>query len=188
MKIVTLLGSAKKKGNTATVLGWTEAELKALGHEVERVDLNDVDISGCMGCAKCRKHPDEIACVQSDDANGILEKMIAADAVIFASPLYFWGFTAQMKLMIDRTYALVTNYHQPDQTSLLQGKRVALIATGGSPFENNAEPMFTAFDRLVGFLMVEKAGELYAQCQSHPSRVPADVQDKAKALARSLTA
>ncbi|TVM35192.1 flavodoxin family protein [Oceanidesulfovibrio marinus] len=188
MKIVTLLGSAKKKGNTATVLGWTEDELRALGHEVERVELANANISGCMGCAKCRKHPDEIACVQNDDANSILAKMIAADAVLFASPLYFWSFTAQMKLLIDRTYALVANYLQPNQISLMQDKRIGLIATGGSTYEDNAEAMFTTFDRLAGFLMAEKAGELYAQCQSHPSRVPANVEEKAKELARSLTA
>ena len=64
MKVTTLLGSARKKGNTATVLSWIEAELASLGHEVRQVYLNDRNINGCLGCAKCRRTPDEIACVQ----------------------------------------------------------------------------------------------------------------------------
>ncbi len=76
MKVVSLLGSAKKKGNTATVLGWVEDELKSLGHQVERIHLNLKNINGCLGCAKCRQFPDEIGCVQKDGAPEILEKMI----------------------------------------------------------------------------------------------------------------
>lgn len=59
MKVTTLLGSAKKKGNTATVLGWVEEELKASGHDVERIYLHNKAIKGCIGCAKCRDYPDE---------------------------------------------------------------------------------------------------------------------------------
>jgi len=186
MNVTTLLGSAKKKGNTATVLGWVEEELHAAGHSVDRIYLHNKSINGCMGCAKCRDYPDEIACVQKDDAAGIMEQMIAADAVLFASPLYFWGFTAQIKALIDRGFALVTNYHQPNQTSLMKGKRVGLLATGGGSYENNAEGMFTAFDRIVGFLLARKAGELYVGGCSVPAELPADVKDKAVELSRSL--
>jgi multimeric flavodoxin WrbA len=143
MKITTLLGSANKKGNTATALGWVEAELASLGHEVERVTLNNKSIHGCLGCAKCRENPDDIDCVQNDDAQDIMERMILSDGVLFASPIYFWGFTAQTKLLIDRCFSLVTNYRQPGHTSLMNGKRVALLVTGGVsvhrifPFESN---------------------------------------------------
>ena len=76
MQVTTLLGSAKKKGNTATVLGWVEENLKSLGHDVERIYLNSKSIRGCLGCAKCRENPDEIACVQKDDAIDIMEDAI----------------------------------------------------------------------------------------------------------------
>jgi multimeric flavodoxin WrbA len=188
MKILTLLGSAKKKGNTATVLGWAEEELQAEGHTVERIYLHNKSINGCMGCAKCREHADRIACIQKDDAPEIMEKMIAADVVLYASPLYFWGFSAQIKALIDRGYALVTNDYQPDQTSLMKGKRVGLLATGGGSFENNAEAMFTAFDRIVEFLMAQKAGELYVgNCQT-PADLSGDTKEKVKELAKSLVA
>ena len=186
MKVITLLGSARKKGNTATVLGWVEEELEAAGHTVERINLNGKTIHGCLGCAKCRDYPDEIACVQKDDAEDIMEKMIAADVALYASPLYFWGFTAQIKALIDRGYALVTNYHLPNQTSLMKGKRVGLLATGGGPYEKNAEGMFTAFDRIAGFLMAEKAGELYVGGCKTPADLSENKREKAKELAHSL--
>jgi len=188
MNVATLLGSAKKKGNTATVLGWVEEELQAAGHTVERIYLHNKSINGCMGCAKCREHADQIACIQKDDASEIMEKMIASDVVLYASPLYFWGFTTQIKALIDRGFALVTNYHQPNQTSLMKGKRVGLLATGGGLYENNAEGMFTAFDRIVGFLLAEKAGELYVGGCKTPADISDDVREKAKELARSLVA
>jgi len=57
MQVTTLLGSAKKKGNTATVLGWLEVELESLGQDVGRTHLNNKSIKGCLGCAKCRENP-----------------------------------------------------------------------------------------------------------------------------------
>ena len=56
MQFTTLLGSAKKKGNTAMVLGWVEEELISSGHAVERIYLNSQSIEGCLECAKCGRH------------------------------------------------------------------------------------------------------------------------------------
>ncbi len=186
MQVTTLLGSARKKGNTATVLSWVEEELRSLGHEVEQIYLNKKTIGGCLGCAKCRENPDEIACVQKDDAIDILEHMIKSDVVLMASPIYFWGFSAQMKALIDRGYALVTNYHKPGHTSLMQKKRIGLLVTGADAYEGNAEGMFTAFDRIVDFLLAKKSGELYVGECSAPADLPEELRSKALELARSL--
>ena len=186
MQITTLLGSARKKGNTATVLGWVEEELTTLGHSVERIYLNSKTIGGCLGCGKCKETANEIACVQKDDAIDIFERTIASDAVLFASPVYFWGFTSQLKRLIDRSYALVTNYHQPGHTSLLENKRIGLLVTGADAYENNAESLFTAFDRIAGFLLAPKAGELYVGGCSVPAELPESAKDQAVDLARTL--
>ncbi len=186
MQITTLLGSAKKKGNTATVLEWVEEELKSLGHDVERIYLNNKSIGGCLGCAKCRENPDEIACVQKDDAIDIMGQMISSDAVLFASPIYFWGFSSQIKALIDRGYSLVTNYHKPGHASLMEGKRIGLLVTGADAYEDNAEGMFTAFDRIMDYYLVRKSGELYVGECSVPAELSEEVKDKAVELARSL--
>lgn len=186
MQIVTLLGSARKKGNTATVLNWVEAELAALGHSVERVYLNGKTIGGCLGCGKCKENADEIACVQKDDASDIFARMIASDAVLFTSPVYFWGFASQIKRLIDRGYALVTNYHQPGHTSLMENKRIGLLVTGADAYANNAEGLFTAFDRIADFLKAPKGGELYVGGCSGPAELPETAREQAAGLARSL--
>jgi len=186
MQITTLLGSAKKKGNTATVLGWVEEDLKSLGHDVERIYLNNKSIKGCLGCAKCRENPDEIACVQKDDAIDIMEKMISSEAVLLASPVYFWGFTAQIKALIDRSYSLVTNYHKPGHTSLMKDKRIGLLVTGADAYEDNAEGVFTTFDRIVDFLLARKSGELYVGDCSVPADLPEEVKNKALELSQRL--
>ena len=188
MKIIALQGSPRKKGNTAKILSWVEEELHSLGHEVESIYLNDKNIKGCLACAKCKEKPETIGCVQKDDAPEILEKMINADITIFASPLYFWGVTSQLKAMIDRTYSLYVNYHQPGHASLVEGKRQALLVTGGGPFDNNAEPVFTAFGRLQKPHMTINAGELFIGQCSTPESMDGTVKEKAVSFARKMTA
>ncbi len=186
MIITSLLGSARKSGNTATILGWVEDELQTMGHQVQRISLNSLSIHGCLGCAKCKEKPEAIACVQNDDAIAVLETMISSDVVLFASPLYFWGFSAQIKAIIDRSYALTVNYHRPGHASLMAGKRIGLLATGGGPFEKNAEGMFAAFDRIAGFFLAQNQGELYVGGCTEPSDLTDSVRRQALELARSL--
>ena len=186
MKVMTLLGSPRKKGNTAKVLSWVEDALQSMGHEVTSIYLNARTINGCLACGKCKEQPDTIGCVQKDDAPEILEQMVQSDLVIFASPIYFWGVTAQLKALIDRTYSLYDQYHQPGHASLVEGQRQALLATGGGPYENNAEPVFTAFARLQKPHKAVHAGELYIGGCSTPDNLDAEVQDKAVAFARKI--
>ncbi len=186
MHVMTLLGSAKPKGNTATIVGFMEDLLKAQNHTVERVNLARKTINGCMGCLKCRQTPDAIACVQKDDATEITARMLEADVILFASPVYFWGVNAQTKAMMDRCYAFVVGYHQPEHASLLEGKTVGLLTTGGSGYENNVEGIFDAFDRFGGFL---KAGRLekmhFGKCKPALELTPA-VRDQAQTFVNAL--
>ncbi|SCY39776.1 flavodoxin family protein [Desulfoluna spongiiphila] len=186
MKILTLLGSARKKGNTACILGWVEEELKALGHEVERVDLGNKKINGCLGCAKCKENTKAIDCIQKDDAEGVLEKMIAADVTLFTSPAYFWGFTAQVKALMDRSWSLVSGFHTPKHTSLVEGKSQALLVTGGGQYDNNVEPLFTAFGRLRSFYKAEDAGDLFIGGCTIDGQRPEDAKERALAFARAM--
>ncbi|MCD4742958.1 MAG: flavodoxin family protein [Desulfobacteraceae bacterium] len=188
MKVLTLLGSAKKKGNTATALGCVEDELKSKGHEVESIYLNAKTINGCLGCAKCKEKPNEIGCVQNDDAAEILEKIIAADLTIFTTPLYFWGVTSQLKSIIDRSWSLVTNYNQPNHKSLIEGKRQALLVTGGGGYDNNAEPTFFAFKKLIKFYKGVNIGELFLGSCKTPETMDAKKKEKAIEFARKTIA
>ena len=82
MKVLTVFGSPRKKGNTATVQNWVVDELKAQGHEVDQVNISDYQINGCVECFTCQTKPDEPGCPQKDDALGLFKRVIDADALI----------------------------------------------------------------------------------------------------------
>ncbi len=187
MKVTILQGSARKKGNTAKVIGFVEDELKSLGHEVESLYLASKNINGCLGCAKCKDVADDIGCIQKDDVPEILGKMVKSQLVLFTSPLYFWGVTAQLKTIIDRTYSLYTDYHQPGHASLVDGQRQALLATGGGGYDNNAEATFTAFGRLQNPHKAINAGELFIGGCTTPAEMDETVRNQAIEFARQIT-
>ena len=145
MNVLSLFGGPRKKGNTATVLAWVEEELGALGHTIERINLSSKTINGCIGCMKCKEKKDVPGCVQKDDGIDVIDRMVASDAVVFASPLYYWGFTAKMKALIDRCYSLYRGVcGGPDHTSFVDGQYQALLITAADPFERNLEQILTS--------------------------------------------
>jgi multimeric flavodoxin WrbA len=147
MQIITILGSPRPRGNTATVLGLFEDLVAQQGHEVTRIPITDYEVNGCLGCEACQKASQALACRQQDDAVAIFKRMIASDAVVYATPLYTYGFTAQMKALIDREYCLVTGYGSAEFRSQLKGKLSALLVTCGGGIEENADLIQTVFDR-----------------------------------------
>jgi multimeric flavodoxin WrbA len=122
--------------------------LKAQGHEIDRVNIVDFEVKGCLGCGKCLEVTDKPGCVQKDDAVEVFSHMMRADAVVYASPLYCWGFASQMKALVDRHFCLVKGYGTPDYKSFVEGKPSALLVTCAGPVENNADIIQVLFGRL----------------------------------------
>jgi len=103
MKVLVFLGSPRKKGNSEVL---TEAVLKGIrqaGGEPEIIRLCDLEISPCISCGGCDKTG---KCVVDDDMTSLYDKIISTDLIILASPIFFYGITAQAKAFIDRTQAL----------------------------------------------------------------------------------
>lgn len=188
MKVLTLHGGARKKGNTVTAANIVEAELSSLGYETESIFLFEKDINGCLACGKCKQKPESVSCIQKDDASEILGKMVAADLVLFTSPLYFWGLAGPLKTFIDRTYSLYTDFHKPTHVSLVDGQRQALLVTGGGPYEDNAEPVFTAFTKLQNPHKAVKAGELYIERCTTPDKLIEEQTEQLKLFASKIVA
>jgi len=157
MKVVTVQGSPRADGNTAAVLEKFE---KALGdgHEVERVDLQKLNVGGCLACYACTQNLSEPGCVQMDDAQGVIASILEADAVVYATPLYMWTFPAQIKALLDRHLCFVKGYMQPDYTSLIKDKPVALLVTCGGPVEGNADLIQESFNRFAKYGLLGHAG------------------------------
>lgn len=187
MDVLTIFGGPRKKGNTSTVLGWVEEELITLGHEVERINLSSKNINGCIGCMKCKEKQDAPGCVQMDDGNDVIDRMVAGDAVIFASPLYFWGFTAKMKALIDRCYSLYRGVcGRPDHTSFVDGQYQALLMTAADPFERNLEQILTAYQRMLVYNKALCAGELLVCNSTVPDDLGPEIKSQAVKFADQM--
>jgi multimeric flavodoxin WrbA len=186
MKIVSLCGSPRKNGNTAMVLGWVEDELRENGHEVARIDVVDCDVKGCLECYQCQKNLKEPGCPQKDDALSIFGRMMEADAVIYASPLFCWSWSAQIKPLVDRHFCLVKEAGTRKWSSLLQDKPTALVMTSAGPMEGNADLLIQQYRNLVEYGRATVKGTLVVPLCTTPDQIPAEVRVKAATLARDL--
>lgn len=102
MNVVAFNGSARKGGNTSTMLAAAFAPLLAAGIHTEEVSLAGAPLRGCTACYLCAKRKDRRCSVEDDALNNHIEKMLAADGIILASPTYFTDVSAEMKALIDR--------------------------------------------------------------------------------------
>jgi len=130
-KILIINGSPVKNGNTSTLVKWFSEGARAEGAEVEVVNAAFLKYksNGCISCRKCQKIK-EYACVIDDDARTTLIKMSLADVIVMATPLYFYGPSAQLKLIMDRMFSLYKWDNKSDTMETpMKGKLFALIAS-----------------------------------------------------------
>lgn len=112
MKVIAFNGSARKDGNTAILVNAVFKELKKAGIKTGMVQLSGKKIRGCSACGKCYENKDTRCVVTNDILNDCIEKMVAADGIILASPTYFTDVSPEMKALIDRAgYVARANDH-----------------------------------------------------------------------------
>lgn len=102
MKVIAINGSPRKGGNTEIMLNTLLAPLAQAGWETELVQIGGKNIHGCRACFKCWETKDRRCVFGKDILNGVLEKMLAADAIVLGSPTYFADVSAEIKALIDR--------------------------------------------------------------------------------------
>lgn len=102
-KVLILSGSPRKGGNSDILCDEFMRGAQASGNEVEKIRVAAKKVAPCTACYYCNNHGG--ACVQKDDMAEILQKMIDADVIVLASPVYFYSIDAQLKAVIDRTVA-----------------------------------------------------------------------------------
>lgn len=102
-KVLIISGSPRRDGNSETLCKEFEKGAIESGNEVEIIAINSKKIGYCIACDGCQRNGGK--CVIKDDMADILEKMIHADVIVMATPVYFYSLYGQMKVFIDRTYA-----------------------------------------------------------------------------------
>lgn len=143
-KIVILNGSPRKNGNTVTLINAFVEGANEAGHSVRVFNLQEMDIHPCLGCCGGGKDI-ESPCVQKDDMLKIYPAYRDADMVIFATPLYYWTISGQLKCAIDRLFAIAEcneDYSNPKKDCAL------IMAAEGHGFE---ETLYW-YDRLMNHL------------------------------------
>lgn len=112
MKQVLILSASPRKGGNSDLLCDEFARgAREAGHAVEKLRVAEQSIAYCRACYACRANGE---CIIHDDMAGILKKMIAADVIVLASPVYFYAIDAQLKALIDRTVARWTEVREKE--------------------------------------------------------------------------
>lgn len=152
-KVLAILGSPRSCGNTQKILSAVK-ELAPQDCEVEIIDISQYQINGCMGCSCCQYDTQTFTCVQKDDVNSLLQKIIDADAVIYGTPLYGHSYSGQLKIFLDRHVPLFKFVDNPDKSvdemtilSAIENKPVSLIVSCQGPVENNTELISMQFEK-----------------------------------------
>jgi multimeric flavodoxin WrbA len=102
MKVTAFNGSARKDGNTASLIKFVFEELEKEGIETELYQLSGKKIRGCTACFKCYKNKDGHCAVKGDVLNECIDKMVASDGIILGSPTYFADVSSEIKSVMDR--------------------------------------------------------------------------------------
>ena len=140
MKKILIVSTSPRRDHNSDKLCKKAAEgARRVGAEVELLHVSDYKIGPCLACNGCMKTGGK--CVLRDDMAEILEKMIWADAIIMATPLYYYSLSAQMKMVIDRTYCLY-NYEGGNP---LVGREWYMIVTAETTVKEDLEPAVDAF-------------------------------------------
>jgi multimeric flavodoxin WrbA len=186
-RIVIVKGSPREFGNSAILAGQVAAGAEAAGAEVESFYLHGMDIQPCDACDSCQGSAD-MDCVVDDDMQILYPKLREVDAIVYASPIYWFTVSAQMKLFMDRCYGLGDENSEPEEHALA-GKGVGIVLTygGDDPFDAGAINAIRTFQDMFNYIPAEIVGIVYgAALEAGEIRKDQEVMGKAYELGNKL--
>lgn len=171
MHVIGLVGSPRKGSNTDLLVDSVLDGAGTSGHTTEKLYLYDLDIEPCLDCKACKKG--SYKCALIDDMQTIYPKLQEADVIVFGTPLYWYGPSAKMKLLIDRLRPFTAS-------KKLKGKRAVLVV----PSEEGADAcnfIVGMFGLSFDYLGVDLIAKLLARA-SERAEVKAQPQTLAEAF------
>ena len=120
MKILILNGSPRLDGNTITLLNQIADNAKAT-YKIEFINVCSKKLLGCIACDKCAENNGN--CILPDDTSDIINKIVESDMIIFGTPVYWWGMSSQLKVVIDKFYS---------SQDKIKGKKIGLVVVGAN--------------------------------------------------------
>jgi len=153
MKILAVVGSPRRGGNTDILLSKIADGARAGGAEVETIQLGGLQVRECDGCHACwRGRP----CSKDDDMRAIYPKIAASDAIVFGTPVYWYGPTALMKGFIDRFVYFNCEANRPQ----VRGKKAVVAVVLEENREETWKPVVEFFERSLAYLEMALAGTI----------------------------
>ena len=165
-RIIILMGSPRKAGNSAVLSERLAFGATKAGAHVETLYIHGMDISPCTGCDGCQGE-EATGCIIDDAMQGIYGKLKTADAIVFASPVYWFSVSAQLKIVIDRMYAVGLG-----DKNILKGKNLGILLAYADPdpFTSGAVNALRMFQDISAYLGTTIAGMVYGTA-SEPGEI-----------------
>ena len=157
MTIIIVLGSPRKNGNSTILANRIADGARSMGAEVGNYYLHGMNINPCDACDVCQKET-TAECIINDDMKDLYPKLREADALVIASPIYWFTVSAQTKIFMDRCYAL-----EGPQGNALRGKRIGIVLTyvGSDPFNSGAVNALRTFQDMFKYTGSNIVGMVY---------------------------
>jgi len=177
MKVIGIVGSPRKNGNTNILVQQVLDGAAEAGAETRNFFLNEMDYKGCQGCNYCKAND---KCKLEDDLVELFDELLAADGVVFGSPIYFGQFTGQMRLFLDRCYSLI---NADFSSRVPAGKKAVIIGTQGAPDAAAFKGVFEEFaGQISNFMGMEVKDTIVGVGYHAPGEVKGDsgLMEKAK--------
>ena len=188
-KIVILKGSPRARGNSSVLADQVAAGAQEAGAEVESHYLHGMDIAPCDACDSCQANAD-LDCIIDDDMQILYPSLREADAVVYASPVYWFTVSAQLKLFMDRCYGFGGDTDEPEDHALA-GKRIGVVLTygGDDPFDSGAVNAIRTFQDTFNYIPAEIVGFVYGHASGAGQiKSDEDVMQQAYDLGSKLAA
>ncbi len=173
---MVLVGSPRKNGNTDR-LAAAFAEGAKDRHEVEVISVHDYRVNPCLGCNSCFLREGN-ECAQDDDMTLIYRKLMEADTVVIASPVYFYGISSQLKAVIDRLHTPMRNHFQI--------RKLGLILVGAAHLPELFDAIITQYRLVLNFFHLEDAGTVLVRGAKEKGDITEEDLQKAYLLGHSM--
>ncbi|HFL2483607.1 TPA: flavodoxin family protein [Clostridioides difficile] len=187
MEVCILMGSPKKKGNTAAILKPFIEELENYNSNIEVIWLYDCKIEPCIACKKCQDNLFDFGCYCKDDVQKIFKKILMCDLIVFATPIYSWYCTSPMKALLDRlVYGMNKYYGNQKGPALWAGKPVALITTCGYRPEKGADIWENGMKRYCKHSQLKYIGMLVERDLGKPNFMNKEKEEHSRQFAKQI--
>ncbi len=188
MKVLAIVGSPRKAGNTDIMVEQVLEGAEECGAEARKIYLNELKVGCCQACGHCSTAKPWDGCAMKDDMIAVHEALKWCDAFVIGTPIHFFGPSSQTHVFIDRLYCLIRSDQDGDRHAL-RGKRLGLvIAFGGTdPFSSGASNAYAIFRDIAHFFGIKLVGVVYGSAMDWGEITEKEtVLDEARELGRRL--